>query len=48
MTAPARSGTPLIWLTEAVNAVAALRAAARLGVLESSRPGRRMSAASQP
>ena len=35
MTAHARSGTPLIWLAEAVNAVAALRAAARLGVLES-------------
>ncbi len=34
MTAPVRSGTGLICLTEAVNAAAALDAAARLGVLE--------------
>ena len=34
MTAPVRSGTRLIWLAEAVNAAAALDAAARLGVLE--------------
>ena len=42
MTAPVRSGTRLIWLTEAVNAAAALDAAARLGVLEflEARPAR--------
>ena len=48
MTAPVRSGTGLICLTEAVNAAAALDAAARLGLLEFRRPRQPTPAASPP